>query len=157
MSSRLDPVADLVGDRHHLPGVVGQRGFGHQDEVFAAVEPAEDLLGRLAPGELAEELLDVGDLQGALFEAVVLDEVVHAAVTSSPWLVRGQTACGVRSGHSAPARDSRPNGGREQDTSPRRILRRDRPAAARACRPAGCRARAGQTDACRGAARPRYA
>ena len=70
-------VPDLVGHRHDLAGIVGQRRLGHQDDVVAVAETPGDFGRGLAPAELPEPLLDVLDLQRTLFEVVVADQVFH--------------------------------------------------------------------------------
>jgi hypothetical protein len=74
---RPDRVAHLVGDGHDLTRLVGQRCLDHVNQVLAILQPLDDLRRRLAAVELAEEFLDVLDLQRALFERVLLDHVLQ--------------------------------------------------------------------------------
>ena len=73
----LDLVRDLERHRDDRSGVVGQRRGREQDEVPAPGQPADDFRRRFLPRELAEELLDVLDLQRTLLEIVLLDVIFH--------------------------------------------------------------------------------
>ena len=143
-SSRLDQIAqlglafepaqlvhDLVGHRDERGRLVGQRRLGHEDQRFAAGEPLQHLGGGLAARELAEELFDVLDFEGAGLERILLDQVFHGGVVA-PSII----ACaGGRAGRSAAAARAR--------TSRAPARRRAVPRRARGCPPvhAGRRAR----------------
>ena len=75
--ARADLVHDLVGHRNERAGIVRQGGFRHQDQRFARLEPRDDLGGGLASRELAEELLDVLNLERSAFDWILLDQVFH--------------------------------------------------------------------------------
>jgi hypothetical protein len=72
-----DLVHDLERDRHDAAGLVGQRRLRHQDQGLAVAQPRHDLVCGLLARELAEELLDVLNLERARLEGVVLDQVLH--------------------------------------------------------------------------------
>ena len=55
------------------PGIVRQRRARQQDEMRAALEPADDLGHGLLPRKLAQELFDLLNLQRALLELVLGD------------------------------------------------------------------------------------
>jgi hypothetical protein len=73
-------VRDLERHRHHRARIVGQRRRRKQDEVRPALEAAYDLRGGLLPGELAEVLFDVLDLERALLEVVLRDVIFPGAL-----------------------------------------------------------------------------
>ena len=62
---------------HDRAGVVGQRRLRHHDVVIAVGQAVDDLSRGLLAGEIEEELLDVLNLEGALLEAVLFQEVIH--------------------------------------------------------------------------------
>ena len=66
-------VRHLVRHRHHR--AVLEARLRHQDLIFATLEPGHDLGRRLRRRELVEELLDVRDLERALLQRVLADEI----------------------------------------------------------------------------------
>src|SRR5262245_16743706 len=73
----LDLVRDLERHRHDGSRIVGQRRVGEQDQVRAADQTAGDFRRGLLARELAEELLDVLNLERALLEIVLRDVILH--------------------------------------------------------------------------------
>ena len=57
--------------------VVGQGSDGHDNQVIAIGQTRGDLGGGLPAGKLAEELLDVLNLEGALLEPVMANQILH--------------------------------------------------------------------------------
>src|SRR5687767_1874917 len=97
-------VNDLVGDGHQRAArVVGQRRFGHQDQVLAVAQSIDDLRRGLAARKFSEVLLDVLNLPGAGFEGVLLDEVLHQTLD---YMRRGTREVSQRGRHSRLARDA---------------------------------------------------
>ena len=70
-----DLVAHLEGDRHQERRIVRQARLGNEDAVVAGGEPLLDLRRGFLAVELAEELLDVLDLESAFLERILLDVV----------------------------------------------------------------------------------
>ena len=60
-----------------VDGIVGKRGLGHQDLMIAIRQPRDDLRRGLLAREIEEELLDVLNLERALLEPILPDEVFH--------------------------------------------------------------------------------
>ena len=67
----------LEGHRHERAGLLGEGRFRHQDLMIAVGEPLNDFSRRLLAREIEEELLDVLNLQRALLESVLLDQVFN--------------------------------------------------------------------------------
>ena len=63
-----------------VPGSSGSEARGEQDQMRASAQPPDDLRRRLLPRKLAEEFLDVLNLERALLEVVLLDEVFHVGM-----------------------------------------------------------------------------
>ena len=54
-----------------------------EDLMVSIPQALHDFCGGLLPGKVQEELLDVLNLEGALLERVLLEEVFHGAITIS--------------------------------------------------------------------------
>ena len=102
----LDLVGHLERHRHHGPAVVAEGRVREQDEVGAAGQPAHDLRGGLLARELAEELFDVLDFEGALLEVVLGDVIFHQLPDFWASLAQVSRSDTMRLNMSAPGRDS---------------------------------------------------
>src|SRR5262245_31085077 len=72
---------DLERYRNHHAGIVGQRGFRHENLMIAIREPLHDFVRGFLSGKIEKELLDVLNLERPLLKAVLLDEVFHGSIT----------------------------------------------------------------------------
>ena len=104
-------VRHLERHGHERPRFVGQRRFGHEDLVIAVGQALDDLGRGLFPREIEEELLDVLNFQGALMEAVLLQEIFHGTLTISSTLPgRTMTVAFRANGTATEAQDARLRG-----------------------------------------------
>src|SRR5215471_3270800 len=88
-------MTDFVRHRHNGAGVGRQRRARDQNRMLAIGQPADNLRRGLLPRKLAEELLDVLNLEGALLQLVVGDEVFHSAPSPQPsalWAILAQVS-----------------------------------------------------------------
>ena len=72
-----DFVSDLVGHRHHRPGIVGERRRRDEDQMGASMQTTDDLGRGLLARKLTEKFLDVLDLERTLLEFVLGDVIFH--------------------------------------------------------------------------------
>ena len=73
----LELVRDLERHRHDRRAVVGKRGLGHQDLVIPIGQPPDDFAGVLLARKIEKELLDVLDLERALLERILPNQIFH--------------------------------------------------------------------------------
>ena len=107
---RRDLVRHLERHRHDRAGIVGQRRAREQNQVRAALQAPDDFGRGLLARKLAEELLDVLNLERALLEVVLGDVIFHVPQLARALLAsilaqvsRSET---VRLKTSAPGRES---------------------------------------------------
>src|SRR5262245_32801923 len=73
-----DLVRDLERHGHDGTRVVGERRVRHENQMRAALQARDDFRSRLLARKLAEVLLDVLNLQRALLERVLGNEIFHS-------------------------------------------------------------------------------